>query len=147
MIYTILLAVTLGLFLYVMAEILILIFVLFALYMIKKKLSNAVLILFIPIIIISPWTIRNYIVFGRIIPVTTSSGYNFYTGHGDAASTIDYNRLVNSLKEDSAFEIKKSDISYEIAFKYIKENPLEDFKESMSRIADLWIYDKYGKYI
>ena len=141
--YSTLLSVSLGLFLYIRAEILILIFILFLLYIIKKQVYNALLILCIPLIIISPWTIRNYIVFGKIIPVTTSAGYNFYTGHGDAVTTIEYNRRVNSLTEDSSFEIKKSDIGYETAFKYIKEDPAEDLRESLSRIADLWIFDRY----
>jgi ABC-type multidrug transport system fused ATPase/permease subunit len=141
--YSLLLAVTIGIFIYFRAEILILVFVFFLIYFINKQFKQSLLILFIPLIIISPWTIRNYIVFDKFIPVTTSAGYNFYTGHGDEQSTIDYNNKINSLTEDSEFEIKKSDISYEEGFKYIQTKPVEDIKESLIRVIDLWIIDRY----
>lgn len=137
------LALTMGIFLYFRAEMLMIILVFFAIYLSNKRIQHALMVIIIPLIIISPWTIRNYIVFGKIIPVSTSSGYNFYTGHGDSLSTIDYNRQINLLVEDSTFEIKKSVLSYDAGLKYIKSKPLDDFQESFSRLFDLWIIDRY----
>jgi 4-amino-4-deoxy-L-arabinose transferase-like glycosyltransferase len=141
--YIVLFAVTLGLFIYFRAEVLLLSLIFSILYLFRKQYKYSLIILFIPMILISPWTIRNYIVFGKIIPVTTSAGYNFYTGHGDDESTVEFNKSVNSLNEDSSFEIRKSEISFDAGFNYIKKNPGEDIKESFSRVFDLWIVDRY----
>lgn len=35
-------------------------------------------------VVVSPWTLRNYLVFGRFIPVSTHGGQTFYAGTGPA---------------------------------------------------------------
>lgn len=141
--YIVLFSIALGCFLLFRAEMLAYVILIPALLLLKKRIKHALLVLFIPLLIISPWTIRNYLTFGKVIPITTSTGYNFYNGHGDDETAIEYNILVGTLKEDSTFEIKRSEIAYQIAFQYIKEKPLKDIKESLLRISDLWIIDRY----
>lgn len=137
------LAVVLGAFLYLRAESLIFIGLCGLYFLIKKKPLTAVLIIFISLLIISPWSYRNYKVFGIFVPVATSFGYNFYTGHGDEHSTIEYNKRVSQIPEDSLFEIKKSELSVETAIQYISSHPGAEIKESFKKIFSLWVFDLY----
>ncbi|HRJ84431.1 MAG TPA: glycosyltransferase family 39 protein [Ignavibacteria bacterium] len=141
--YTILLGFVSGIFLYFRAESLV--FILFiTFYLLKNKfVSRSVVYFFICVIMISPWTIRNYITFGKLIPVSTSFGYNFYTGHGDEASTEIYKQKLSLIEEDKNFEIMKSNIALETAFDYIKNNPVSEVKESVRKVFSLWVFDLY----
>ncbi len=138
-----LLAVTLGVFLYFRAEMLIPVIFLFLYFIFKKKYQTSLLVITVSLIFILPWTIRNYAVFGRIIPVSTSGGMNFYYGHSDEQYDVIFDEKLSTLKEDSTFETKKSDIAYNLAFDYIKNNPGTDIKESISKLWSFWVIDKY----
>jgi hypothetical protein len=113
------------------------------LFFLKREMIRGLLVLLIPVLLILPWTIRNYYTFGTIVPVSTSMGYNFYTGHGDDLSTVAYLRTVSQLKEDSTFEINKSKISFEHAIEYISNHPKDDAAESIKKIFSLWVLDLY----
>lgn len=139
----VLLGVTLGIFLYFRAEVLIFIIIISTFFALKKYYVYAFIIFAVSLLIISPWTARNYITFGKLIPVSTSMGYNFYTGHGDENSTFVYKKRVSQLNEDQTFELKQSDISFDIAFDYIISHPKEELKEALNKIFSLWIVDKY----
>ena len=52
----------------------------------RGSLPHAVIFLFVILIGISPWLVRNYFVFDRIVPMTTSFGFNFWRGHNPIAS-------------------------------------------------------------
>jgi hypothetical protein len=138
-----LLGTTLGVFLYFRAEMLILIIFLFSYFMLKKKYQTALLIIAVSFIFILPWTIRNYTVFGKIIPVSTSGGMNFYYGHSDEKYDVILNERLFALKEDNTFETNKSDIAYNLAFDYIKNNQGTEIKESISKLWSFWVIDKY----
>ena len=141
--YIILLGFVSGIFLYFRAEALV--FILFiTFYLLKNKfVTLSVVYFFICVILISPWTIRNYITFGKIIPVSTSFGYNFYTGHGDEASTELYIQKLSLIEEDKDFEIMKSNVALETAFEYIKNNPVNEITESGRKVFSLWVIDLY----
>lgn len=141
--YSILLGITLGLFLYFRAEIFIFVIIVSALFLLSKKIKHAALIFLIPLLLISPWTIRNYIVFGELIPITSTTGYNFFTGHGDDSVAVEYNKILRTFKEDSTFEIKKSELGYQMAFRFIKEKPMDDLLVSLKRVISLWVVDEY----
>lgn len=138
-----LLSIVLGVFLYFRAEVLIFILLITLFLLFKKKYFDASIVLVFSMLFISPWSVRNYLSFGKIIPVTTSMGYNFYTGHGDDNSTFVYKEKIASLPEDTSFEISQSDISFELAFDYIKDHPGSVILESFNKVSSLWIADSY----
>lgn len=138
-----LLSFILGLFIYFRSEIVGFIIILFIYFIVKKRMTDAIVILVVPIIIISPWAIRNYLTFGKFVPVSTSVGYNFFTGHGDENAAYEFNKRISMLKEDSTFETEKSKIGFQEGFKYINEHPAEDIKQSFFKIISLWTIDEY----
>jgi 4-amino-4-deoxy-L-arabinose transferase-like glycosyltransferase len=44
----------------------------------RARLEQAALVLALAALVIAPWTLRNYRVFGAFIPVSTNGGYTFY---------------------------------------------------------------------
>lgn len=49
----------------------------------RKKFTQALLILIIPTLFISPWVIRNYQTFDEFIPFSTTGGLNLFRGNND----------------------------------------------------------------
>lgn len=56
------------------------------------KLKNMALLLLIMFVVLSPWTIRNYLVHRRIVLITTQFGKNFWIGNNPKATGTDYYR-------------------------------------------------------
>lgn len=141
--YAVLTGITSGIFLYFRAEAVIFILFITVYLATNKFIKHSIIFLFICIMMILPWNIRNYNTFGKFIPVSTSFGYNFYTGHGDDASTEVYKERLSLVPEDKNFEIRKSEIALETAFLYIKNNPINEIKESIKKVFSLWVIDIY----
>jgi 4-amino-4-deoxy-L-arabinose transferase-like glycosyltransferase len=111
-------------------------------YLWKKQISlkTLALVLLSAVIIMSPWTIRNYAVHHRIVPVTTQFGKNFWIGNNVNATGTDYYRVVKnepdnmvlmtntlprSIKDRLAGfpEIKRSDYFIKQGEEFIKHEP------------------------
>ncbi len=52
----------------------------------KSVFPALLLFLFGIMLAVTPWTIRNYVCFEKLIPITTNSGLNFYTGFNENAN-------------------------------------------------------------
>jgi 4-amino-4-deoxy-L-arabinose transferase-like glycosyltransferase len=79
------------------------------------------------IIILSPWTIRNYIYFKAFIPVSTNGGANFWIGNNPLA----YGGYIfpNNAEENPLFPLIGTETlidktGYSLGLKFIKENPV-----------------------
>ncbi len=120
----------------------------------SKNLKDTLKILLVTtafmILIISPWTYRNYKKFGRIIPISYNSGFNLYINnnenntHGGWQSMTDIytdkeldekikthmSKVNNNIKLASDIELDFKPA----AIKWIKENPLEFLKLGVIRI-------------
>jgi 4-amino-4-deoxy-L-arabinose transferase-like glycosyltransferase len=77
--------------------------------------------------IVLPWSIRNSIVFGHFILLSTEGGITFLSGHNELALTHEYSldgpifEQLNALKLD---EIQYDQRAYQLAFQFIRQNPL-----------------------
>jgi 4-amino-4-deoxy-L-arabinose transferase-like glycosyltransferase len=52
----------------------------------KRAVGATVLLLATTSLVILPWTIRNYVQFGELVPVSTNSGINFLKGNSENAT-------------------------------------------------------------
>ncbi len=101
------------------------------------------------ILLIAPWQIRNYINFGRVIPMTTSSGLNLYRGHnpefigswGDSVMI----REIAKYKNAPDFEVKMNDIYLCEAAKFILKHPLQEARYTLEKITHLWLLNPSDK--
>lgn len=66
----------------------------------EVRLKDMLFVIIISCVVLVPWTARNREIHGRIIPVTTQFGVNFWIGNNPYATGTDYYK-VNSIKEGS----------------------------------------------
>ena len=105
--------------------------------------KQSLIIIGIIILFILPWQIRNYAVFNKIIPFTTSAGLNLYRGHnpyniGNWGDDNIYAQLY-SIRNDSDYEIKMNDLYMQETFKSIVENPENEIVYPLIKFYHLWI--------
>ena len=95
------------------------------------------------ILIILPWQVRNFVVFDKVIPLTTSSGLNLYRGHNpyDIGVWGDDSLFaqIRSVRNAEDFEVKMNNIYLESAFTSIKENPDKEIVYPFIKLYNLWI--------
>ncbi|MDO8690484.1 MAG: glycosyltransferase family 39 protein [Dehalococcoidia bacterium] len=79
------------------------------------------------ILIISPWTARNFLVQQAFVPVSTNGGVNFWIGNNPAATGefLDVRAADPGLVSTSMSltEVERDSLFYEKAFSYIRDNP------------------------
>jgi hypothetical protein len=92
----------------------------------KKAINITALWCFIFLLVLSPWIIRNYIVFGKFIPASNSAGVTLYTSYVNWGYDMS---IVNILPEDKIIwnsldnESAKNKFLLKRTFQYLKKNP------------------------
>jgi len=95
----------------------------------KKPVKDIVLILLVITLTVSPYVIRNYITFDKII-IHSGFGYNLWQGN-NSNSTIegseiinqDFQNVIDQIPKDKFYRINEDKIFIKEATKNIKENP------------------------
>ncbi len=77
-------------------------------------------------IIIVPWTVRNYQVFGEMVPVSTNGGDVFYRANNPLASGGFTREGARSFKGYA--ELERSRLGYQWGREWIEQNPSDFFK-------------------
>ncbi|MGB5108084.1 MAG: glycosyltransferase family 39 protein [Candidatus Zixiibacteriota bacterium] len=80
------------------------------------------------VLVVMPWTIRNYKVFGKLVPVSTNGGINFYMGNNpDATGGFNWKlpagAIWNVPSENGQNEINASNLGYQQGIQFIRDNP------------------------
>ncbi len=135
----------LSIMIYFRSESLILAALLCMYIFLKENKKHAVIILFICAAAVSPWQIRNYLQFNKFIPLTTSSGLNFYRGNnpyypGFWADENIHSKIMK-LDRNNNFEIALNDLYFKEAFNYINENPIDAVLKVPRKLVNLFIFD------
>ncbi|MBI4300071.1 MAG: glycosyltransferase family 39 protein [Chloroflexi bacterium] len=114
---------------------------------VHRQVVPVVAMLLALVVAITPWTVRNYLIHHRIVPIATEGGYTFYAGNrpgiSDVAlhkqSDVDQIFLVSPTEEEETTlstlsEVEKEDQFYRWAFQFIRKQPgrfLHLFKEKL----------------
>jgi len=162
--YALLLGLSCGMLLLFRGESPVLIFSTFVLlaYLNRSKLRRSVLYIAIAgalsCAVLAPWTIRNYIVFDRFIPVSTNGGFNFWRGNneittgspwtesGGAVWSTDtiWSEIESHLDEKEDYDKINSDVYTREAWKWIRENPSRAALLMLKKAAIFWTIDFYS---
>ncbi|HIE57028.1 MAG TPA: hypothetical protein EYP88_02175 [Anaerolineales bacterium] len=79
------------------------------------------------LLVILPWTMRNYLVFGKIIPVSNNGGLNFWMGNNPRA----YGGFVSPFFENSPFipligdEVALDEKAYALGWQFVRSQPVK----------------------
>jgi hypothetical protein len=94
----------------------------------------------VAVLVILPWTVRNYVVLERFVPIATNGGVNFYIGNNPEA-TGSFNWAMapgaewNKASATGFYETEASRLGYEHGLRFIVQNP---GKEALLLAKKLW---------
>ena len=124
----------------------------------KARYLGPVVFLTLAAAVVAPWTIRNYVVFNRFIPVTTTTGYNIWRGQNDlppvgyVCENVSRNSLrpessaeFASVPRDDRFEPARDKLYLKWAIEYIKADPGRAMINAVRKVGLFWGYNPYHK--
>jgi len=113
----------------------------------KKPLKDILLILLISALTISPYLVRNYIAFDKII-IHSGFGYNLWQGNnpnstveGSEVIYKDFQNLIDEIPKDNYYRINEDKIYIKEATKNIKENPNRYFILYLKKVFSYIFFD------
>tara|TARA_Y100000389_G_C17455062_1_gene517569 strand:+ start:321 stop:1499 length:1179 start_codon:yes stop_codon:yes gene_type:complete len=142
-----------GLLILLRGEFLVTFIIFFILIIYKHRIKFVLIYLLIPLLIISPYLVRNYKIFDTIT-ITKSFGYNLWKGNNELAK-VEGNPGIfsNKIKSDLAKieDLKKHDLIRDELFKKyaienLKEEPLKFFKLYIEKVYSFLILDLDSSY-
>ncbi len=124
----------------------------------SKSLKKLLLYASLALLVIAPWTIRNYIVFGDVIVSANSLGYNFWRGHNDftkGSGETDtaypipphITQKINALPRDKTFEKARDKIFLAEVLHSIRANPLRELSLVPRKLLLFWLFEVYDEHI
>jgi hypothetical protein len=109
----------------------------------QKRFNLSAKVFITVIILIIPWTIRNYIIFDEVIPLSTSFGLNLFRGNnaeGIGSWGDDETEAKISVLGMDNLELKVNKIYQDKALLYLKENPLKVLTNTFVKLFYFWVY-------
>lgn len=93
----------------------------------------------------APWVIRNTVVFGQVVPMTTSGGLNLFRGHNPEGRGAWSDEVVDSRKQsvplDSAYELSIDGIYRTRVWENVKASPGREVVSALQKVLYLWLAD------
>lgn len=116
----------------------------------KRNYKSAIVIFSLSSAVLIPWQIRNYEVFGKYVPLSTSGGVNFYRGHNpyapDCWGDEPLYQELYKYKDSANFELYMSKVFYDFSLNSIAEDPLREVSFTFEKLFNLWIVNpKYPR--
>jgi hypothetical protein len=110
--------------------------------MLEKMQKQALLFLVMLLLILSPWIIRNYLIFDEIVPFTTSTGLNLFRGN-NAGEIGDWgdektNSELKLIPCNRKFEIAYNNVFFQKAKQYIGDHPFQTILNAIKKTSSLW---------
>ncbi len=113
----------------------------------KINYKNIFLMIIISILTISPYLIRNYLAFDKII-VHSGLGYNVWKAYNPKAKvegyyveTTELKAKLNTVKKDIFYRINEDKFYFDEAKKYISEDPSKYLGLYIKRLFSFYFYD------
>ena len=96
-------------------------------------------------LLLSPWQIRNAVVFHEWIPFTTNGGLNFFRGHNDLQlGTFGDDMIIQGLRDlpqGREFELEMNRLYFSRAFQYITREPSHELAHDAEKLLQLWFWN------
>jgi len=121
----------------------------------KKPFVNLIIITVFMGITIVPWTIRNYRVFNKVIPISTNGGYNLYVNNNPFATgawqnpfKIPQSPLAKYKHSEDSFwdEVKVDEEGKKLAYNWIINNPSKFISLGFIKLKNTFITPDGGEW-
>ncbi len=124
-----------------------------ALWAITRRTKEFAILVVLSAAVVLPWTIRNYVVFDRIIPIASSVGYNLWKGHNpEATGSGDEIEKIGAAKRqlgdvlvqvprDRNYEIGYDQVFRDAALAHIRAHPLETIVLGLKKNLLFWAWE------
>jgi len=102
-----------------------------------KALKTLGVVTIMMVMTILPWTIRNYVVTGSFVLVTSTDGLNFYIGHNPRANG-DWVYMGDNDPVVSTLDPKAHKEGFRLGFQYLLSHPREEWNLFKIKQARFW---------
>lgn len=118
----------------------------------RKRLVHGALIVGFCALTLAPWTIRNYMLFGKIVLIDTSFGFNLWVGNSELATgsiaSADGRKFLWASKEmaeetKEMNEAERSDYFLWKALQFIRDNPADFVVLRLKALFYFWFTYNY----
>lgn len=136
-------ALLVALIIYFRSEFVLFFFMIVILLLLRKQLKYSAKIFFIVLVLILPWSIRNYFLFEQVVPLTTSFGLNLYRGNNNEGigswGDDEIAAKIGDLKIKN-LEIELDKLYSTKAIIFIKEHPIKVIRNGFVKLYYFWVY-------
>jgi len=123
------------------------VFFVFILLAYKKKFGHIIIGALVTLSLLSPWIIRNYVIFDKFIPFTTNAGLNFYRGHNSVAigdwGSQNYINDISKNVEGNNFEILFTKYYFQRGFESFSSNMSNELVYPFIKLFNLFIINQF----
>lgn len=129
----------------------------------RRFLMSSVVGCFLALLVITPWMVRNYTVFGKVVPIVSRPWFEIWRGNNPDAtgaawkkdgswycsvladsSNINLTREFDAIPYTNDFELRANEIMKREALKFMREQPTQALSLAGQKIVFLWIHDLYN---
>lgn len=126
-----------------------------ALWIVTRRTKEFVVLAVLSAAVVAPWTIRNYLVFDRFIPIASSVGYNLWKGHNpEASGSGDEIEKIGAAKRqlgdvlaeiprDRNYEIAYDQVFRDAAIAHIRAHPIETLVLGLKKNLLFWAWEAH----
>lgn len=114
----------------------------------RRSILSGMLVPLVALLVVLPWTLRNYATFGTFVLVSTNGGTTLLTGNNPSANG-DFSpedALVSQARFSVADQVQADRRARDLALAWIRENPLAFAQLVPKKIWRLWSRDGEGEW-
>jgi len=89
------------------------------------------------VLVVTPWTIRNYVVFHRLMPMRDNFGLEFWVGNHEVTDHSQF-PLSNPAEYNQLGELPFMETKRQVALQFIRQHPREFWRLSLERVGRFW---------
>lgn len=118
----------------------------------RRAIGQAAVFVLVAYACLAPWTIRNYLAFGKIVPVSNNGGLNLWLGHNPQATGSQHYSYFNPVPEDlqrawdqlpldRAWEVGRDQALAHSAVEFIRTHPKRECYLALRKLSLFFLFD------
>jgi len=105
---------------------------------VREGLISYIIYSAVVLVPIVPWGVRNYLLTGHLIPLSTNDGVNFYIGHNPDFGYWSTGNKTAIRENTDLDEYEESRLFFRLGLEFILKNPVQDMVNNIKKIGYLY---------